>query len=292
MRMIGRTACALELAVCAPALDGGLAITEYCFEYRRERTSCWERISVAAAAQAECEVRITGLAAATAYVVRCCALNAKGCGPYLQADLATASTVPAQPPQPTPIDRTSDSVTLLFSAPEADGGEPISAYDVELSLGTGRGAAAVARLRPNGEALLSDAEPEPADAGGSASEAEWTVLAPGEYLIAEQRQQQEGNDAADVACTRAFVCTIAKLQPAQRLSVRIVAINANGRGEPSAPAEVVTAALAMASPLSLAPPTPKGGVSPVSLSSATSSPARGSRRPSAVSPSRPANPND
>ena len=122
----------------APEDDGGAAITAH--EFRRRAGDAafgaWTAIPDSGADGAHArEYKVTGLDNGTAYTFEVRALNEAGAGAQSEAITATlAATVPGAPRalEATPGDR---QVGLAWTAPDDDGGAPVTGYQVQVDEG-------------------------------------------------------------------------------------------------------------------------------------------------------------
>ncbi|KAL3147790.1 Fibronectin type III domain-containing protein 3B, variant 2 [Trebouxia sp. C0010 RCD-2024] len=81
----------------------------------------------------ECQYRVSGLRSGVLYRFRVLAENEEGRGAWSNIAAAqTAAVPPDSPSMPTVLGSNRTSVSIKWEAPEADGGSPVSSYQVEL----------------------------------------------------------------------------------------------------------------------------------------------------------------
>jgi fibronectin type 3 domain-containing protein len=245
----------------APSNNGGAAVTGYTATAQPGNTTC-------EAASPALTCTINGLTNGTTYEIRVTATNPAG--PSVSADPATATpvTVPGRPTI-TAVEAGNGTATITWRAPTSNGGAPVTEYVAtgspagsctwktgplscsvtQLSNGTshsftvrarnvaGFGAESVAftatpRTRPDppqdvevqaqDESLIVSWQP-PLDNGGAAVTGYTVTAQPGGETCAV--------DAGTLACA------LGGLANGVRYAVEVVATNAAGVGDPSAPAE-------------------------------------------------------
>ena len=129
----------MHLIWTKPATDGGADITDYIVQYRRSADDSWSTFgdSVSDATSAT----VTKLSPGVSYDFRVAAENSVGTGPYsniattnttAQQQVLDGSTVPGAPPTlGVGNDTTSTAIDLIWTAPEDNGGSPITNYIIE-----------------------------------------------------------------------------------------------------------------------------------------------------------------
>ncbi|MDE2975083.1 MAG: fibronectin type III domain-containing protein [Gemmatimonadota bacterium] len=122
----------IDLSWNAPADDGGSEITGYRIEVSDNGTA-WRNLRSDTQSDAT-EYTHTGLNPGTTQHYRVSAINAAGTGN--PSGVASATTDPTFPDPPTGLAAAADGQTridLTWTAPEYDGGAPVTAYKVEVS---------------------------------------------------------------------------------------------------------------------------------------------------------------
>jgi titin len=114
----------VTLTFSAPESDGGSPITGY--EYSTDGGATWHAASPTGSGPYTLE--ISGLANGTTYKTEVRAVNMVGDGPASNMREATPATVPEEPTLLSAVAH-DESATLEFSAPESDGGSPITGYE-------------------------------------------------------------------------------------------------------------------------------------------------------------------
>ena len=124
----------VHLAWTAPTETGGVALTDYRIEYRRNTDTVWTSHPHTASPAAG--IVINGLSTGSTYVFRVSAVNSLGAG--LASAISNAVTVIAAPTQPTNVvARAGDKVVnLSWIAPATSNGSAITDYVIEMRKST------------------------------------------------------------------------------------------------------------------------------------------------------------
>ena len=124
----------VHLAWTAPTETGGVALTDYRIEYRKNTDTVWTSYPHTASPAAG--IVINGLSTGSTYVFRVSAVNPLGAGPA--SAISNAVTVIAAPTQPTNVvARAGDKVVnLSWTAPATSNGSAITDYVIEMRKST------------------------------------------------------------------------------------------------------------------------------------------------------------
>ena len=130
----------IDLSWSAPASPGGSAITGYKIEVSPNGTSGWTD-QVANTNSTATTYAHTGLAAGDTRHYRVSAINANGAGTASNVDSATTDAVPGAVSDVVvvPVPRTTDSLTVSWSAPDNAGKPALTGYDVRYRSSGGGG---------------------------------------------------------------------------------------------------------------------------------------------------------
>jgi titin len=120
----------LAVSWTAPAANGS-AITDYVVEYSSDAGSTWNVFNDAVSDTPS--ANITGLADDTAYLVRVSAVNAVGTGATSASASGSTAAVPGAPTNLMLSAISFDEVSVTWSAPASNGGDPVNSYEVEVS---------------------------------------------------------------------------------------------------------------------------------------------------------------
>ena len=118
----------INLTWSAPTSNGGVAITDYVYEYSTNAGSSWSTFTHTASTSTN--VTISGLPGGAVYIFRVSAKNAVGTG-VVSDNSSPAAVAPSAPAAPTGI-YADGTVTLSWSAPST-GGAAISDYLIQYS---------------------------------------------------------------------------------------------------------------------------------------------------------------
>lgn len=124
----------------APKDDGGTPLMNYIVEKKDVKKS-WEPWSVVTSGSISNKAKVPRLEKGREYIVRIRAENKIGIGAALESPPTIAKHMfnpPGPPGPPTCSDITENAVTLSWTAPETDGGSPVSGYIVERREMTGK----------------------------------------------------------------------------------------------------------------------------------------------------------
>ena len=114
----------------APVADGGASITGYQISWRAGDTSDMVSINTAATSYI-----ITNLAPGTLYDIDVVAVNRVGSSVPVELSQRTAETIPDAPAELRVAEATFNSITVNWDAPVADGGAPITGYQISWRAG-------------------------------------------------------------------------------------------------------------------------------------------------------------
>ena len=130
----------IDLSWSAPASTGGSAITGYKIEVSPNGTSSWTNL-VANTNSTATTYAHTGLASGDTRHYRVSAINANGAGDPSNVDSATTDAVPGAVSDVVvvPVPRTTDSLTVSWSAPDNAGKPALTGYDVRYRSSGGGG---------------------------------------------------------------------------------------------------------------------------------------------------------
>ena len=130
----------IDLSWSAPASTGGSAITGYNIEVSPNGTSGWTD-QVANTNSTATTYAHTGLGGGTTRHYRVSAINANGAGDPSNVDSATTDAVPGAVSDVVvvPVPRTTDSLTVSWSAPDNAGKPALTGYDVRYRSSGGGG---------------------------------------------------------------------------------------------------------------------------------------------------------
>ena len=130
----------IDLSWSAPASTGGSAITGYKIEVSPNGTSSWTNL-VANTNSTATTYAHTGLASGDTRHYRVSAINANGAGTASNVDSATTDAVPGAVSDVVvvPVPRTTDSLTVSWSAPDNAGKPALTGYDVRYRSSGGGG---------------------------------------------------------------------------------------------------------------------------------------------------------
>ena len=123
----------IDLSWTAPAYDGGAPVTGYRIEVSADSADTWTVLS-GNTGNARTTFTHTGLQPGTTRHYRVSAINAAGTG--LASNVAHATTDATVPDPPTGLTATADGISqidLAWTAPDTDGGAPVTAYRIEVS---------------------------------------------------------------------------------------------------------------------------------------------------------------
>jgi len=126
----------IDLEWDAPGDDGGADVTGYRVEFAEESSGPW-RVLRSDTQSDDTEYSHTGLNPGTTRHYRVAAINAAGTGD--PSEVASATTDPTIPDPPTGLAAAADGQTrirLSWTAPDYDGGAPVSGYRIEVSADT------------------------------------------------------------------------------------------------------------------------------------------------------------
>ena len=117
----------------APSSNGGSPITGYDLEYRLGESGDFTDVA-GTQTSTDTSAVISSLTNGQSYQVRVAAINARGTGPFTDPpDAATPSTTPGTPTGLT-VTSGPGQISVAWTAPANDGGNPISGYDLEYKL--------------------------------------------------------------------------------------------------------------------------------------------------------------
>ena len=128
----------IDLSWTAPAYDGGAPVTGYRIEVSADSADTWTELS-GNTGNARTTFTHTGLQPGTTRHYRVSAMNVAGTG--LASNVAHATTDATVPDPPTGLTATANGISqidLAWTAPDEDGGAPVTGYRIEVS--TTRGA--------------------------------------------------------------------------------------------------------------------------------------------------------
>jgi LPXTG-site transpeptidase (sortase) family protein len=120
----------------APANDGGLPIVDYRVQSSTDGGITW--LPIVRAPSAHCETPVVGLVNGTAYRFRVAAVNAAGQGNFSEAsNLCVPAGLPGEPGAISGVVG-DGTVSLAWTAPQHDGGDPVQDYRLEVSADLGQ----------------------------------------------------------------------------------------------------------------------------------------------------------
>ncbi len=122
----------VSLSWTGPSSDGGATVTGYDVEWSSDDGTTWSDPLASAQSSTDTVALVTGLTNGTGYVFRVAAINDVGAGSFsASSDSVTPATTPDMP---TAVSATAgdQSASVSWTAP-ADGGSPITSYDVQYS---------------------------------------------------------------------------------------------------------------------------------------------------------------
>ena len=123
----------IDLSWTAPGFDGGATITGYRIQLAENGNGPWSNL-VANTGSPSTRYAHTGLAPATKRYYRVAAINRVGRGPESGlAHATTDATVPDPPSNLTAAATEPTTIDLTWTAPQYDGGAPVSGYRIEVS---------------------------------------------------------------------------------------------------------------------------------------------------------------
>ena len=129
---ITKTSCKLTWEI--PENDGGSPITGYFIERSSGYSSRWTKVNKNATT--ELELNLNDLSEGTEYNLRVCAVNAAGVGKPSETTGTFKAKDPFDPPgrpgQPEVTEITKDEATIVWAAPDSDGGAEIENYIIEM----------------------------------------------------------------------------------------------------------------------------------------------------------------
>ena len=125
------TTTSVDLTWVAPVDDGGQAVTDYKVEYSSTLGSTWTVFTRGVSTVTS--TTVTGLTKGTQYQFRVSAKNANGFGTVSSSVSVVPATVPAVPTIASDT-HVATSVTLSWSGPSDNGGQPITDYAVQYKL--------------------------------------------------------------------------------------------------------------------------------------------------------------
>lgn len=115
----------------APANDGGLPIVDYRVQSSTDGGITW--LPIVRGPSATCETPVVGLVNGTAYRFRVCAVNAAGQGAFSEAsNLCVPAGLPGEPGAISGVVG-AGVVSLAWTPPLIDGGDPVQDYRLEVS---------------------------------------------------------------------------------------------------------------------------------------------------------------
>lgn len=127
---------AVMLSWSAPALNGGLAVTDYRVQFSADAGKTWKVYEDAVSTATSTLVK--GLSNGTSYVFRVAAVNGVGTGAYSNASSAVIPAPVADAPTNVAGTRGNGRVTLTWNAPAANGGTAVTDYVVQRSADAGK----------------------------------------------------------------------------------------------------------------------------------------------------------
>ncbi|MFM7147803.1 MAG: sortase, partial [Actinomycetales bacterium] len=120
----------------APANDGGLPIVDYRVQSSTDGGITW--LPIVRAPSAHCETPVVGLVNGTAYRFRVAAVNAAGQGNFSEAsNLCVPAGLPGEPGAISGVVG-DGTMSLAWTAPQHDGGDPVQDYRLEVSADLGQ----------------------------------------------------------------------------------------------------------------------------------------------------------
>jgi len=120
----------------APANDGGLPIVDYRVQSSTDGGFTW--LPIVRAPSARCETPVVGLVNGVAYSFRVAAVNAAGQGGFSDAsNLCVPAGLPSEPGDISGVVG-DGTVSLAWSPPLHDGGDPVQDYRLEISADAGQ----------------------------------------------------------------------------------------------------------------------------------------------------------
>ncbi len=134
LNVTNRTSSAISLSWTPPANTGTASISGYRVEYKASSSSSWTGGTVTTAG-----ATVSGLASGTSYDFQVKAISADGtsvASSPVTASTLLSGTVPSVPRSPKVVTRYSNQISLSWSTPSANGGQPITGYKIQQLIGS------------------------------------------------------------------------------------------------------------------------------------------------------------
>ena len=115
----------------APTFNGGAPITNFRVETSRDEGVTWRNMDKATSSSVN--LKLTGLAPGTHYLVRVAAVNRAGLSDWVTGEMLTLEGPATKPMNVAVSNLTGSTLTLTWDLPESNGGAAITDYKIEVS---------------------------------------------------------------------------------------------------------------------------------------------------------------